>query len=379
MFAIVLFVVLVVENCAADGVPLFSDQVNALRELYAAIGCAGDALNCPNVTTVCPDLELEQYGERLACTSGYVTAITITGDNTSTAGSLPTTIGRLSMLTSLLIYNTYFKTRIRGVLPDSLFDLTHLVALELCCGALTGTLSPSFARLTALRELGLHDNQFSGTIPSVLSQMASLKMLRVDNNMFTGVAPAFPSIDNASVKCSLSVDVNNKTDSNCFSSCEQPTCCRSSRPLCPLDPPTTVERTTASASTIITITIQIPADENSSTTVSQDLTNSTPLVADTIFSKSSGSDTDTALIAIASSVIGVALAIVAVVVVYRWRRRSRVVLSPLAPATPSSGKTDTYGVIPPPQALPSHYVDNVFVASARSPYGELTAQEAAVA
>jgi hypothetical protein len=233
---VVVVVVLVVHRCATDSVPLLDDQVNALQEFYASIGCAGDEANCPNVSSVCPSLPREDFGERLSCNSGYVTAITITGERTRTTnGSLPSTIGQLSKLTSLLIYNTYLKSPIRGTLPESLFNLTLLSQLELCCGALTGTLSSRFAGLTALRVLGLHFNQFSGTIPPILSSMTSLRIVRVHNNLLTGFAPAFPSIVNPRVDCSLSVDFAN-TDSNCFSGCNQSDCCRSKRPACPLPP-----------------------------------------------------------------------------------------------------------------------------------------------
>jgi hypothetical protein len=345
-----LFVVLFVAHCAADSVPLITEQATALLELYVSLGCAGDGQNCPFVSTVCPALERAEYGERLACNNGYVTAVTISGENTTTNGTLPTTIGRLSMLTSLLIYNTYLTTSIQGTLPESLFNLTRLTALELCCGALSGTLSPSFGRLTALRELGLHFNQFNGTIPSAMSRMTSLRVVRVDNNKLSGVAPAFPSIADPHEKCSLSVDFAPYIDTNCFSACEQPSCCRSNRSFCSFPfapsptpsstsnaPTTSIEMATtpegstsplSSSASISMSTVDVPAASPHSGVVS-----AAPPIDDNVI----------------GAIVGGILALLVIVplasiLIRRWRRWH----SSMATTQRHAHTTQTYSVLPAP-------------------------------
>ena len=71
---------------------------------------------------------------------------------------------------------------VRGVLPDSLGNITTLQSLLLDSNFLFGTLPPSVAALPALRNLSVADNFMVGDLPASLGGLASFGL---DKNNFT--------------------------------------------------------------------------------------------------------------------------------------------------------------------------------------------------
>ncbi|PWA23286.1 Leucine-rich repeat-containing protein [Artemisia annua] len=76
-----------------------------------------------------------------------------------------------------------------------------VIALDLLCGMLQGTIHPdsSLLNLTHLTHLDLSYNNLNGTLPSWLFSSPSLQYLYLDNNMFSGNVP-FDSFTSPSLK-----------------------------------------------------------------------------------------------------------------------------------------------------------------------------------
>jgi hypothetical protein len=72
------------------------------------------------------------------------------------------TCSRQGLFTSLTLPNN----NLRGILPESLGNLTTLTTISLYGNQLTGTLHSSWSSLTNLTVLFLHQNSLSGTLPA---------------------------------------------------------------------------------------------------------------------------------------------------------------------------------------------------------------------
>lgn len=122
--------------------------------------------------------------EGITCNSSRITTITLssigltgqlTGDlaslselqildlsyNEGLTGSLPSNIGQLSQLTSLILVGCGFS----GSIPDSVGSLKQLVYLSLNSNRFTGQVPASIGNLKNLYWLDLSDNQLMGSIP----------------------------------------------------------------------------------------------------------------------------------------------------------------------------------------------------------------------
>ncbi len=93
--------------------------------------------------------------------------------------------GSFSTVTRLsLIYS-----RLSGVLPPEIGDLTNLEMLSLGGNRITGGIPPEIGNLTSLKLLYLHENRFTDTIPPEIGQLGALTNLYVRDNQFTGTIP----------------------------------------------------------------------------------------------------------------------------------------------------------------------------------------------
>ena len=124
-------------------------------------------------------------------------------------GSIPTSIGGLSLLTQLVLS---YKS-LAGVLPSEIGVLAGLQNLWLSGNYFTGVIPPAIGSLQALQSLNLGSNSFTsmpaaigslssltvlrvvynslhGTIPSVLGQMTALQHLSLHHNSLSGTIPA---------------------------------------------------------------------------------------------------------------------------------------------------------------------------------------------
>jgi hypothetical protein len=99
-------------------------------------------------------------------------------NNNRLEGSIPSELGRLSLLT-LLYVNT-------GSLIANRFAINELRARILSTNNLTGTL-PRLGDLTALEYLGAAENLLGGTIPEVATD--SLRWVYLFSNQLVGTVP----------------------------------------------------------------------------------------------------------------------------------------------------------------------------------------------
>ncbi|KAH9624094.1 hypothetical protein KSS87_018308, partial [Heliosperma pusillum] len=112
--------------------------------------------------------------------------------NKGLEGSLPSTIGKLTKLTNLILLGCGFS----GPIPDSIGSLSQLVYLSLNSNKFTGKVPASIGNLKKLYWLDLSDNQLTGSIPVSdattpgLDLLLNTKHLLFDNNNLTGSIPS---------------------------------------------------------------------------------------------------------------------------------------------------------------------------------------------
>ncbi|EUJ42659.1 WxL domain-containing protein [Listeria riparia] len=105
--------------------------------------------------------------------------------NTQLTGTIPDTIGSLSSLTSLYLSGS----QLQGEIPESIGNLTNLINLSFGYNHLTGTIPASIGQLKNLRILLLNKNEFSGPLPSTMGNLTSLVTLMLFENNFSGELP----------------------------------------------------------------------------------------------------------------------------------------------------------------------------------------------
>nr|POF20083.1 lrr receptor-like serine/threonine-protein kinase gso2 [Quercus suber] len=104
-------------------------------------------------------------------------------------GSIPTSVGNLTKLTSLaLSYNSF-----NGMLPLSLLNLPNLSTLSLDNNQVFGPLPNHVSGLLNLNVLSLRSNFLNGTLPSWLFNLPSLVRLNLGDNQFIGEIGEFKS------------------------------------------------------------------------------------------------------------------------------------------------------------------------------------------
>jgi len=104
--------------------------------------------------------------------------------NNKLKSPLPNTIGNLTSLSSLYLYNNLFEE-----LCDGFFHLKSLQFFSIYGNQLRGTISSKFGELTHLKILSLQLNVLTGTIPSHLSRLKNLKELYLFHNSINGTFP----------------------------------------------------------------------------------------------------------------------------------------------------------------------------------------------
>jgi len=109
--------------------------------------------------------------------------------NNQLTGEIPTELGNLSNLESLLLSSN----QLTGKIPRELGNLSNLESLSLRNNQLTGEIPSELGNLTKLESLDLDDNQLCGEIPVELKNLSSLPLsddlwgakLKLDNNHLT--------------------------------------------------------------------------------------------------------------------------------------------------------------------------------------------------
>ncbi|KAL6654821.1 hypothetical protein ACP70R_008286 [Stipagrostis hirtigluma subsp. patula] len=119
------------------------------------------------------------------------------------SGSIPKDIGNLVNLQTLLLYKNSFT----GTLPPSLGRLRHMQQLYLDTNTISGSILP-IGNLTEINYLTLDRNAFSGMIPSTLGNLTKLLELRLSRNNFTGPIPR-EIFNSRTLSIALDVSENN--------------------------------------------------------------------------------------------------------------------------------------------------------------------------
>ncbi|PON38538.1 LRR domain containing protein [Parasponia andersonii] len=94
--------------------------------------------------------------------------------------------GALCHITQLKVY----ALDVTGPIPEELWTLTFLYALNLAQNYLTGSVSPSIGNLTHMQYLSLGINALSGKIPREVGQLTELIALSFGANNFSGTLPS---------------------------------------------------------------------------------------------------------------------------------------------------------------------------------------------
>jgi hypothetical protein len=117
-----------------------------------------------------------------------------TGSNRGICGTIPSEIGQLGDMVSLILGTQ----SINGTLPTELGQLSKLKTLWAQCVDLTGTIPTEFGTLTALQDLHLGCRRqgdlryLTGTIPTEIGRLVDLTGLSLWNNALTGALPLQP-------------------------------------------------------------------------------------------------------------------------------------------------------------------------------------------
>ncbi|KAL8459434.1 hypothetical protein ACS0TY_036793 [Phlomoides rotata] len=111
--------------------------------------------------------------------------VNLSGNNFS--GSIPNSIGTLTMMGSLSLYDN----NLSGQIPISINNCTKLVKLDLSGNNLVGGIPIGIGtNLALLRFLILRSNKLRGTIPLSICHLNSLQILDLSNNDFSGRIPS---------------------------------------------------------------------------------------------------------------------------------------------------------------------------------------------
>eukprot|EP00850_Spirogloea_muscicola_P017620 SM000153S01609 [mRNA] locus=s153:192329:197990:+ [translate_table: standard] len=100
-------------------------------------------------------------------------------------GTMPSSLGNLTSLTTLHLYNN----NLSGSIPPTLGNLAQLSLLNLDNNTLTGSIPTTLCQLSQLTLLHLAINKLTGTIPKNITQLPKLVILIVNINNISGAIP----------------------------------------------------------------------------------------------------------------------------------------------------------------------------------------------
>ncbi|BAP57480.1 hypothetical protein THII_3183 [Thioploca ingrica] len=153
-------------------------ECEALVDLY-------NSTNGPNWTnnTSWNETDMPCGWERIGCSNGHVIMLNLYVNKLK--GSIPNSLGNLSHLQEIYLNSNYLS----GFIPDSLGNLSSLQILWLDNNQLSGTIPNSLGNLNNLQWLCLDRNQLSGFIPNSLGNLSVLQHLTLDDNQLSGIIP----------------------------------------------------------------------------------------------------------------------------------------------------------------------------------------------
>lgn len=164
---------------ATTGVP--QSECLALMDLYTNL--TGTGWN-HNINWNTASAVSTWYGVTVA--GGHVTSISFIANNV--LGSLPTSIGNLTSLTTLEIRG---EPGLTGSIPVSVGNLISLTTFNLSNnGNLTGTIPTEVGNLVNLQYFYVNNCNLTGTIPAGLANWTNIVHIFVSSNHLTGSIPA---------------------------------------------------------------------------------------------------------------------------------------------------------------------------------------------
>ncbi|XP_028091420.1 probable leucine-rich repeat receptor-like protein kinase At5g49770 [Camellia sinensis] len=106
-------------------------------------------------------------------------------NNKGLTGTLPSSIGNLNQLTTLILIGCSFF----GPIPDSIGSLQQLVFLALNANSFSGPIPPSIGYVQTLEAICFNWNSLNGPVPSNLNNLTSVRELYLSNNNLNGPSP----------------------------------------------------------------------------------------------------------------------------------------------------------------------------------------------
>lgn len=146
-----------------------SDRIGDLRNLNLL------SLMSTGVSGTVPEGLWDTEGVPLEYSEIYLANNNLTGTISPRAGLVPR-LWKLEMAVN----------HFHGTIPDTMWNATNLVDLQLWANRLTGTLSDHVRRLQNLEDMELATNQLHGTLPDGLFHLSRLQTLILGNNAFSG-------------------------------------------------------------------------------------------------------------------------------------------------------------------------------------------------
>ena len=148
--------------------------------------------------------ECEWHGVTCNEDSTLITKINL--DSNNLAGPIPTELGELRGLESLVLSSNNLTgllahemtklemlevlnisdNTLKGSLTPYIRFFSHLTEIDLSSNIFTSTLPITISYLTNIQHINLSNNSFSGELPSELNNFTKLKVLDVSNNLFEG-------------------------------------------------------------------------------------------------------------------------------------------------------------------------------------------------
>jgi len=122
--------------------------------------------------------------------------------NPDLGGTIPTWLGGLSNMEILSLGGG---GKFTGELPASIGNLSKLTQLYIWNENITGSIPNEWAALSKLTYISLNNTKLSGTIPSGLINQPALKQMYFNNSQLTG----FPDISARTDKASLIINIQN--------------------------------------------------------------------------------------------------------------------------------------------------------------------------
>ncbi|KAG5248591.1 leucine-rich repeat receptor protein [Salix suchowensis] len=172
---LVFLVVALIQVCA---IPAVTDEAD-----FTALKALKDTWKNVPATWVGADPCGSRW-DGILCSSSRVTSITLA--SMGLKGSLS---GDIQSLSELQILDLSYNKDLSGPLPSAIGDLKKLTSLMLVGCSFSGPIPDSIGSLPLITYLSLNSNGFTGSIPPSIGNLTSLYWLDLADNMLTGTIP----------------------------------------------------------------------------------------------------------------------------------------------------------------------------------------------